>query len=119
MVEKQCFSDNLWRGLADFKTSQFEWLWKSFRALRFPTSELRFLNFALQLALWLRPSYCHIPCCEEELSPPTSTPWGAYRWNHPLPDELPGEHVGGATLSQINSLDSIQVEPPLPDQLPG
>ena len=39
----------------------------------------RFPNVALQLALWLRPSYCVTPCYEEEPPPPRSTPWGAYR----------------------------------------
>ena len=54
--------------------------------------------------------------------------------DHVLPEQLPGELTGGATFSLINSLGSLQVEPPppwstpwrayrwshlLPDQLPG
>ena len=72
----------------------------------------RFSNIALQLALW--PCYCATPCCEEEHLPPRSAP---YRWSYLVSDKLPGQYTG--TSSQINSLGNTQVEPSLPDQLPG
>ena len=34
---------------------------------------------------------------EKELPPPRSTPWRAYKRSLLLPDQLPGEHTGGAT----------------------
>ena len=36
------------------------------------------------------------------------------RRSHLLPDQLPGQHTGGATCAQINCLGYIQVEPPPP-----
>ena len=44
------------------------------------------------------------------------TPWAAYRWNHPLPYQLSVKHTDGTTPFQINSKGSIQMEP---SQLPG
>ena len=44
---------------------------------------------------------------------------GSIQVEPPLPDQLHGEHTNRNSPSQINSLGSIQVEPPLPDQLPG
>ena len=56
--------------------------------------------------------------CEEESPPLRSTPQGAYRWSHLLPDQISGEHTGGATSSLINSLGRVQVEPPPPRSTP-
>ena len=45
---------------------------------------------------------------QEEPPPLRSSPWGAYRWSHPLSDQFPGENTEGTRLTQINYIWSIQ-----------
>ena len=78
----------------------------------------RFSYVILQLPQWLRPSHCVMPCCEEKPPPSQINSLMSTQVKPPLPDQLPGKHTGGATPSQINSLGNIQVEPPPPRLTP-